>query len=105
MHTHVSHKISSYQIPNSACIYLQALIFTGHNATLFNLLCLAVDHYCAIAKPLTYSVHLNKRTVRFLLTTFWFTAFVFGFSDFLIPSKLHGYCEHKTLQGYCDRVS
>ena len=80
---------------------------TGHNATLFNLLCLAVDHYCAIARPLTYSLQLSKKTVRILLIMFWLVALLFGFSDFLIPSKLHGWCEHKTaeLKGYCEQVS
>lgn len=83
---------------------LQALVFTGHNATLCNLLCLAVDHYCAIAKPLTYSVYMSKRRVHIILGTLWIIAVLFGFSDFLVPAPLHDYCADWEFVNYCERV-
>ncbi|XP_067933964.1 melanocortin receptor 5-like [Watersipora subatra] len=88
------------------CVYkiTRAIILTGHNATLFNLLCLAVDHYCAIAKPLTYSLYMSKRKVHITLSMFWTISFILGFSDFFIPAPLHKHCYIDSTGGYCERV-
>lgn len=88
---------------------MQAVRLSGHNATLFNLLCLAVDHYCAIARPLTYSVFMSKRRVHVILALSWVLSLLFGFSDFYISAPiqapLHGHCEHVELSGqYCRKV-
>ena len=84
---------------------------TGHNATLFNLLCLAVDHYCAIAKPLTYSIYMSKRRVHIILSMFWGISLLFGFSEFLsgiLPVSYHEYCTsyiHDLDGQYCEKVT
>ena len=68
----------------SACIHqtVNSLNVTAHLISLFNLFCLAVDHYIAIMKPLHYiRVTSRKRTTLVILTA-WGLAFLGGFSNF-----------------------
>lgn len=106
-HSFNMHLVAEEKKYAATCLYkvVMAITLSGHNATLFNLLSLAVDHYCAIAKPLTHNLYMSKSRVQAILVTFWILAVIFGFSDFWMPSPLHSHCmDHTTGASYCTRV-
>ena len=74
---------------SSRCAYtvIKSLNTTALNATLLNLMGMAMDHYIAILKPLHYTRLLNKQRYTILILLFWIITFVFRFSDFICVFK------------------
>ena len=60
---------------------LGSLSYTIYLSLFWALLCLALDLYLAICKPLHHQMFLTKRKTNFIIIISWFTSILFGFSN------------------------
>ena len=98
----------------SRCTFMviKALNTTALNSTLLNLMGMAIDHFLAIVKPLHYPTLMNKQRASLIISLFWTTAILCGFSDFMsgypkYPRFAHryNYCEFIYLTKYQDEYT
>ena len=80
-------------------VVLRAVLMTAKCSSLFNLICLALDHYCAIVQSLHYPTLMTKARTRKMIISLWLLSFLFGFSDFytnIISSPARGQSSNLT---------
>ncbi len=81
------------------------------NITLLNLMGMACDHFVAILLPLQCHRIMSKTKSKILIGSFWITAILCGFSDFLsvIPEReyleKYNFCELTYLTPYHDEYT
>ncbi len=81
------------------------------NITLLNLMGMACDHFVAILLPLQCHCIMSKTKSKILIGSFWITAILCGFSDFLsvIPERdyleKYNFCELTYLTPYHDEYT
>lgn len=86
-------------------LLLRAARTSSNIVSLLNLVGLALDHYCAIIRPLEYPRLMRRKHANLMIVSFWILSFLCGFSDFIIPSKYLSYCNATFVMHYCDRVA
>lgn len=77
------------------------------NLTLLSLLCLAVDHYYAICRPLQHRTGMSPRTVNAIVVFFWMASLAAAFADFVVPFQVFRHCGYDSSSGgnnFCEFV-
>lgn len=97
----------NYSIENyaSICLFIvaEALLMASHVISLFNLLCLAFDHYMAINNAMIYPQFVTRRRATVVIVTVWIVSYLCGFSRFLVPTATYKFC--LITAAYCNSVS
>ena len=81
---------------------IKCLNSVGLNATLFNLMGLAIDHLMTITRPLEYPAIMKTKKVIIMICALWLTAIFAGFTDFF--SGIPKYAEFKMVFNYCELI-
>ncbi len=86
-------------------ISLRCFRMFTHIISLFNLGGLALDHYCALVKPLEYPQMMNRTRANIMILVFWIISALLGFSNFALPVLIPSYC-HGNLDtmSYCEII-
>ena len=69
---------------------IHSVVMMSQILSVLNLLGLALDHYMALVKPLSYPIVMRCGRTNAMIATFWFFSALSGFSDLLIPALLYG---------------
>lgn len=103
---HSSSPISIQETGRHSCISLmvRCLRMMAHAMSLLNLIGLALDHYCAILKPLNHSSLMSCRRINIMIAIFWIVSLLLSLSDFVIPYGQYSFCEDSNPINYCDDV-
>ncbi len=86
-------------------ISLRCFRMFTHIISLFNLGGLALDHYCALVKPLEYPQVMSRTRANIMILVFWIISLLLGFSNFAMPIFIPSYCRGnlKTMS-YCEII-